>query len=307
MATNKQSILPPYLKPGHRIGITCPAGALSVQDVEPMIHQLKAWGFEVECGATVGSSHYKFSASDDERADEFQRMLDDDQIDAILFGRGGYGVVRIIDRIDFSKFQRQPKWLLGYSDITCVHSHLHTLYGIPSIHAHMSGGYLAKDADPVSTQSILDVLSGQPIEYGIAPHFMNRTGEAKGILVGGNLALLSDLTGTPDDLDTQNKILVIEDIGEYKYNIDRMMWQLLRAGKLSHLAGLIVGGFTDTLDNEIPFGMSEYEIVWEKVRDFDYPVCFGFPVGHQAENWALKLGVEYQFHVNDSGVILKEV
>ena len=136
---------------------------------------------------------------------------------------------------------------------------------------------------------------------------MNRVGVAKGELVGGNLALLSDLVGTDSDIHTQGKILFIEDIGEYKYNIDRMLWQLLRAGKLSHLAGLIVGGFTDTQDNPVPFGMTEYEIVWEKIKDFSFPVCFDFPVGHQARNMALKVGMQYQLAIENNQVVLEEI
>jgi muramoyltetrapeptide carboxypeptidase len=170
----------------------------------------------------------------------------------------------------------------------------------------MGGGYKPNDYDVMSTQSIFDVVTGTPIQYEIATHKMNRVGVGEGELVGGNLALLSDLVGTKSDIHTQGKILFIEDIGEYKYNIDRMLWQLLRAGKLENLAGLIVGGFADTQDNEVTFGMTEYEIVWEKIKDFSYPVCFDFPVGHQAKNVALKVGVQYQLNVQENNVGFKE-
>lgn len=299
--------IPPYLKPGDTVGITCPAGAVSMPDIEDMIKQLADWGFRVIIGQTVGTSYFKFSATDQERLSDLQQMLDDDSIQAILFGRGGYGAVRIIDQLDFSRFSKHPKWLLGYSDITCFHSHLHTQFHIASIHAHMCGGYRPADYHFDSTLSIFNVLLGQKITYHIEPHRMNRVGETSGILVGGNLALLSDLIGTPSDIDTDGKILFIEDIGEYKYNIDRMMWQLYRAGKLSRLSGLLVGGFTDSLDNETPFGMSEYDIVWEKIKEFDYPVCFDFPVGHQARNMALKCGVEFKLNVKETGVEIEEV
>jgi muramoyltetrapeptide carboxypeptidase len=300
------SRIPPFLKPGDCIGICCPAGALSKEDIQPMLDQLTAWGFELLVGETVGSQSGKFSAPDDDRRNDFQHMLDNPRVKAILFGRGGYGVVRIIDQMDFTTFIQQPKWLLGYSDITCILSHIHTQYAISTIHGHMSGGYKKAEFDMESTQSIYDVLTGKPISYVIPSHAMNRIGEAKGKLVGGNLCLMSDLIGTPSDLDTANKILFIEDIAEYKYNLDRKMWQLLRAGKLDNLAGLLVGGFTDTLDNEVPFGMTEYEIVWEKVKDFDYPVCFNFPVGHQARNVALTCGVEYTLSVKEHKVKLVE-
>jgi muramoyltetrapeptide carboxypeptidase len=272
--------------------------------MEPMFTQLREWGYTLRIGETVGSSYYKFSASDTVRLQELQSMLDDDQLKAILFGRGGYGVVRLIDQLDFTRFLRHPKWLLGFSDITCLLSHVHSRYNLASIHAHMGAGYREENQDLFSTMQINEMLRGMPTEYQIASHPMNRTGIAKGKLVGGNLALLSDLIGTPSDLDTAGKILFIEDISEYKYNIDRMMWQLLRAGKLDKLAGLLVGSFTDTLDNEIPFGLNEYEIVWEKVSSFSYPVCFGFPVGHQPLNYPLKVGVDYDLIVDEYGVNL---
>ena len=298
--------IPAYLKPGDTIGITCPAGALSLETIQPMLDQLTAWSFQLKIGRTVGTSYQKYSATDEERLADLQQMLDDITISAILFGRGGYGVVRIIDQLDFTQFAKHPKWLVGYSDITCLHSHLHTQYQIATMHAHMSGGYLPNDRDEASTQSILDSLLGKRIDYSVNGHEMNREGEGSGQLIGGNLALLSDLIGTPSDIDTRGKILVIEDIGEYKYNIDRMLWQLKRSGKFDHLAGLIVGGFTDTMDNDVPFGMTEYEIVWEKVKEFNYPVCFDFPVGHQARNLCLKMGETYSLVVKKTNVQLQE-
>lgn len=300
-------IIPPYLQKGSTIGITCPAGAVNSEEMQPMFAQLEAWGFNLKIGKTIGTSFNKFSATDADRLADLQSMLDDDAIEAVFFGRGGYGVVRILDQIDFTQFKQKPKWLLGYSDITAFHSHLNNQMKISSIHAHMGGGYKPNDFDALSTQSIFDVITGKPIHYVIPAHAMNRVGVAKGELVGGNLALLSDLVGTDSDIHTQGKILFIEDIGEYKYNIDRMLWQLLRAGKLSQLAGLIVGGFTDTQDNPVPFGMTEYEIVWEKVKDFSFPVCFDFPVGHQARNMALKVGMQYQLAIENNQVVLEEI
>ena len=300
-------IIPPYLQKGSTIGITCPAGAVNSEEMQPMFAQLEAWGFNLKIGKTIGTSFNKFSATDADRLADLQSMLDDDAIEAVFFGRGGYGVVRILDQIDFTQFKQKPKWLLGYSDITAFHSHLNNQMKISSIHAHMGGGYKPNDFDALSTQSIFDVITGKPIHYVIPAHAMNRVGVAKGELVGGNLALLSDLVGTDSDIHTQGKILFIEDIGEYKYNIDRMLWQLLRAGKLSQLAGLIVGGFTDTQDNPVPFGMTEYEIVWEKIKDFSFPVCFDFPVGHQARNMALKVGMQYQLAIENNQVVLEEI
>lgn len=304
---SRMSRIPPYLKPGSRVGITCPAGAVTMEEMQPMLAQLQQWGFEVVLGRTVGNAYFRFAGTDDERLLDLQAMLDDASIDAILFGRGGYGTVRILDRIDFSSFVKKPKWLLGYSDITAFHSHVHTRLGIATIHGHMCAGYKPENADAASTQSIFEVLCGQVSHYHSDPHPLNCAGLGQGLLVGGNLALLSDLLGTPSDLDTRGKILFIEDIGEYRYNIDRMMWQLLRAGKLDALAGLLVGGFTDTQDNEIPFGWSEEEIVWEKVRNLGYPVCFGFPVGHQPRNVALKCGAPFFLQVTEAGAELWEM
>lgn len=299
-------IIPPYILPGQKVGITCPAGAVDLEEMKYMFNQLHDWGFPYEIGNTVGNSWFKFSATDDERRADLQSMLDDPEIHAIFFGRGGYGVVRIIDQLDFSTFQAHPKWLIGYSDITCLHSHIHSQFGIVTLHAHMSGGYKPETYDEDATRSIFSALTGMPAAYHIPPHPMNRMGDVQGILCGGNLALLSDLVGTPSDIETDGKILFIEDIAEYRYNIDRMLWQLKRAGKLNKLAGLLVGGFTDTQDNDIPFGMSEYDIVWEKVKDFDYPVCFDFPVGHQARNVALKCGAQYRLTVGKHLVELVE-
>ncbi|MCC7031015.1 MAG: LD-carboxypeptidase [Chitinophagaceae bacterium] len=293
-----KSTMPPYLKAGDTIGITCPAGALPLTAIDDMCRQLSAWGFKTVIGKTVGTSFHKFSATDDERLQDLQSMLDDDSIQAVLFGRGGYGLVRIIDHIDFTSFQSKPKWLLGFSDITCLLSHVHSNYHIATIHGHMSGGYQPGQHDATSTQSIYDALTGKSAMYQLPQYAMNRPGHASGELVGGNLALLSDLIGTPSDIDTTHKILFIEDIGEYLYSVDRMMWQLKRAGKLTHLKALLVGGFTGSLDNDTPFGMTDNEIIFEKIKDYDYPVYFDVPVGHQPLNISLKIGAEYSIDQN---------
>ncbi|MBL7754525.1 MAG: LD-carboxypeptidase [Chitinophagaceae bacterium] len=298
--------MPPYLKPGARIGITCPAGAVSLETMTPMIQQLQDWGFEVYCGQNVGTSFGKFSSPDDVRLADLQALLDDDRIEAILFCRGGYGLVRILDRINFSRFVQNPKWLLGYSDITYLHSHVNRQFEIVTGHTQMSGGYLPDSYDVESIQSIFSLLSGKPLKYSFPSHPMNRCGQARGVLTGGNLAILSDLAGSLSEVDTSGKILVIEDVGEYLYNIDRMLWQLKRAGKLDQLAGLVVGSFTDTKDNEISFGMDVCAMVEEKVKEYVYPVCYDFPVGHQARNVALKLGAEHVLEITETGCCLKE-
>jgi muramoyltetrapeptide carboxypeptidase len=300
-------IIPPYLVAGDKIGICCPAGNLKTETIQAMIGQLEFWGFEVVVGKTIGTQHFKYSATDKDRLEDMQTMLDDARIKAICFGRGGYGAVRIIDYINFDKFVNQPKWLVGYSDITVFHNHIHTNFGIATIHAHMSGGYNKDGFDNNSTMSIYHALTGKPTNIEIETKESNEVSNCKGQLIGGNLAVMSDLVGTLSDIDTAGKILVIEDIGEYKYKIDRMMWQLLRAGKLHKLAGLIVGGFADPKETVEEFGMSEYDIIWEKVGGFNYPVCFGFPVGHQPLNRALKMGVTHELNITDHLITLKEI
>jgi muramoyltetrapeptide carboxypeptidase len=299
--------IPPYIKIGDTIGICAPSGSVTMETMQPMIQQLEFWGFEVKLGKSVGTNWHTFSATDEDRLKDFQEMLDDDNIKAILFARGGYGFVRIIDYINWTKFKVNPKWLVGYSDVTVVHNHVHTHLNTATIHAHMSGGYQESSFDNESIMSIYYALTGKPLDYQIQTTADAEAVSCRGILTGGNLAILSDLTGTISDIDTSGKILVLEEVSEYRYNIDRMMFQLLRSGKLHDIAGLIVGGFTDTKDNEIPFPMNEYEIIWEKVHQFNYPVCFGFPVGHQARNVALKFGVQHQLTMSGSTVRLAEL
>ncbi|MGC4038755.1 MAG: LD-carboxypeptidase [Chitinophagaceae bacterium] len=298
---------PPYLQPGDTIGIVCPAGYMSLQKAETCIATLKDWGYTVKVGATLGSdsSNY-FSGTDEERLNDFQNMLDDDEVKAILCGRGGYGVTRIIDKINFKKFKKQPKWIIGFSDITVLHSHIYSNYYISTMHAPMAGAFNDDGFTNEYVLSLKNALQGDKIKYTIEPNEHNRKGEAIGELVGGNLSILAHLTGSDSDLKTKGRILFIEDVGEYLYNIDRMLQQLKRSGKLSKLAGLIVGGFTDMKDTERPFGKAVYEIIRDTVEEYDYPVCFGFPVSHGKENYALKVGVGYKLKVGKSKVSLEE-
>lgn len=298
---------PPYLQKGDTIGIVCPAGFMTVEKVKTCVDTLQAWGYQVKLGKTVGGdSQTYFSGTDEERLTDFQQMMDDDAIKAVLCGRGGYGMGRIIDQIDFKKFKKHPKWIIGYSDITVLHSHLYSNYNISSLHAPMAGAFNDEGYKNEFVGSLKNALEGKKIKYSCAAHEFNRKGEAIGELVGGNLALLAHLVGTGSDIKTKGKILFIEDVGEYTYNIDRMFYQLKRSGKLSKLAGLIIGGFSDMKDTERPFGKTVYEAIKEIIKDYDYPVCFDFPVSHTDRNYALKIGVGYKLKVAKNKVTLEE-
>lgn len=298
---------PPYLQKGDTIGIVCPAGFMTVEKVKTCVDTLQAWGYQVKLGKTVGGdSQTYFSGTDEERLNDFQQMMDDDAIKAVLCGRGGYGMGRIIDQIDFKKFKKHPKWIIGYSDITVLHSHLYSNYNISSLHAPMAGAFNDEGYKNEFVGSLKNALEGKKIKYSCASHEFNRKGEAIGELVGGNLALLAHLVGTGSDIKTKGKILFIEDVGEYTYNIDRMFYQLKRSGKLSKLAGLIIGGFSDMKDTERPFGKTVYEAIKEIIKDYDYPVCFDFPVSHTDRNYALKIGVGYKLKVAKNKITLEE-
>jgi muramoyltetrapeptide carboxypeptidase len=300
--------IPPYLQQGNTIGIVVPAGYMPYEKMQTCIETLKSWGYEVKLGTTTQSlSGNYFSGTDEERLYDVQQMLDDKNIEAILCARGGYGVSRIIDRLSFKKFKKHPKWLIGFSDITVFHCHIYSNYKIATLHAPMAAAFNDEGFNSPSVLSLRSALEGQPAVYDCPPHQFNHPGEAEGVLIGGNLALLAHLIGTPSDYKTKNKILFIEDVGEYFYNVDRMLLQLKRAGKLKNLAGLIIGGFTDSKDTERPYGKTVYEIIHEQVKEYDFPICFDFPVSHGKENYALKVGVEYKLQVTDQNVQLAEI
>ncbi|WP_207421652.1 S66 peptidase family protein [Desertivirga brevis] len=292
---------PPYLKKGDKIAITCPAKKLP-HDIHSAIALLESWGLEVVLGETVYASHYQFAGDDQLRTKDLQRFLDDAEIKAIVAARGGYGTIRIIDQVDFSLFSQNPKWLIGFSDITVLHSHIHNL-NIPTIHGQMPLN--VPDATKPSLESLRKALFGESLEYLLDPNTYNTLGEVTAPLIGGNLSLLVMMMGSVSEMDFKGKILFIEDVGEYLYAVDRMMWNLRRSGKLEGLAGLIVGGFTGIKDNDDPFGQNVEEIILNVAQEYHYPICFGFPAGHLSDNHAIIFGKNVYLNVSAESVQLR--
>lgn len=305
-------LIPPYLKPGDTIGITSPAGYISLSDCADAIKTIQGWGFKIKIGDSIGKKNFTFGGTDEERLADLQHMLDDDSVNAVMCARGGYGIVRIIDKLNFKKFAAKPKWLIGFSDATVLHSHINRNFKIATLHSKMCNSFVNPAvAEPIQNETIDTIrkcLSGDKIRYNTIPNTNNRTGNATGVLIGGNLKTLETLAGSSSDLFTKNKILFVEDTGEYLYSIDRMFWNLKRTGKLSNLAGLIVGGFKVKKDDEgEEFGKTLEQIVLEKVKEYNYPVCFDFPVGHQKNNVALKCGVKHILEVSNASVTLNSL
>jgi muramoyltetrapeptide carboxypeptidase len=306
-------VLPPYLKPGDTIGITSPAGYITLKDIQPSIEQIAGWGFRIKIGATIGKRNFGFGGTDKERTDDMQVMLDDRSLKAIMCARGGYGVIRIIDQLNFRSFRNHPKWIIGFSDITAMHAHLNRNFGIAGIHSKMCNSFpdnwmLADQLQKDTITSIRDALTGAPMKFTVPPSPFNKSGTAEGVLVGGNLKMIESLAGTNSDLYTNGKILFVEDTGEYLYSIDRMFWNLKRTGKLIGLKGLIVGGFKIKPDDPgEEFGISLQNIVLDKLKDYSFPVCFDFPVGHQKNNYALKCGVPYRLDVSPQSCTLEDI
>jgi len=291
-------ITPPYLKSGDKIGIVATARKISHAEIKPAIDKFSEWGLHVVLGKNIFSEENQYAGSDKQRLSDLQQMLDDDTINVIIVARGGYGTVRIIDEIDFVKFVKNPKWIVGYSDVTVLHSHIHQNFGIETLHATMPLNFPLDGKDNNTLISLKKALFGEKLDYPIETDPLNKAGTATGILTGGNLSLLYAMASTPSDIDTSGKILFIEDLDEYLYHIDRMMMQLKRSGKLQNLAGLIVGGMTEMKDNTIPFGKTAYEIIAGAVLEYHYPVCYGFPAGHIDDNLAMIFGRKIYLNVS---------
>jgi len=292
---------PPFLKSGDCIGIIAPARKTSTVELSPAINQLESWGLKVKLGKHIYAASNQFAGTDKERAADMQQMLDDTEVKTLIAARGGYGSVRIIDKLDFTKFSQHPKWIAGFSDITVFHNHIQTHFGIQTLHSTMPINF-GKDA--ASTELLRKALFGELNEYITDSQPLNRKGTGIGILCGGNLSMLYALAATPSDIDTTDKILFLEDLDEYLYHIDRMMMQLKRSAKLANLKGLIIGSFSEMKDNTIPFGRTVEQIILEAVGEYNYPICFGFPAGHRDKNFPLYLGRNYDLIVNDKNALL---
>jgi len=292
---------PQFLKKGDTVAIVCPAGKVS-RDLSYAIHLFESWGLNVLKGKTLSAGFHQFAGNDKLRIEDFQTMLDNPTVKAIFAARGGYGTVRIIDRIDFSGFVKCPKWIIGFSDITVLHSHIQAQFGIPTIHGQMP--QTVAGATKASLESLRKALFGKRLSYHYKSRYNTRSGFAKGVLVGGNLATLISIAGSVSEVDYRGKILFIEDVGEYMYCIDRMLRMLKRAGKLRDLNGLILGGFTDMKENKIPFGYTPEEIIFDLVKDYDFPVATNFPAGHLDNNKTLIFGKNILLSVSGQSVSL---
>jgi muramoyltetrapeptide carboxypeptidase len=292
--------LPPKLKPGDKIAIAASARKITIDELKPAIAIFESWGLEIILHPELFAEQNQFAGSDDIRARVLNSYLQNTDIKAVIFARGGYGTVRIIDQIDFSFLDKCPKWLIGYSDITVLHNHVHANTNWCTLHATMPINMQNHNLNNQSVAALKSMLMDDTqIHYPIEHHPLNRNGNASAQLVGGNLSVMYSLLRSASDIDTKNKILFLEDLDEYLYHIDRMMQALKRAGKLEHLAGLIIGGMSDMKDNAIPFGLTAEEIIADTVKDFSYPVLFNFPAGHQDLNLPILLGGKISLKVDN--------
>lgn len=295
-------IKPPYLKKGDKIAIVAPARWIEQEKYESVISIIESYGYEVVRGKSTFLEHGPFAGTDNERLADMQQMLDDAEIKAIFCLRGGYGTVRIINDLKFSQFSKKPKWIIGFSDITILHNALHNL-GFASIHGQMPLNFSGRTENK-GLEKLFATLSGKELNYNLEYHDLNRHGEAKAQVVGGNVAILSSLIGTNFDIETSGKILFIEDVGEYLYRFDRLMQHLKLSGKLKNLAGLVIGGLTDMKDNVPDFKQTAEEIIKDLVKEYTYPVCFNFPAGHIKENYPLIFGSILNMNVTEEGSVL---
>ena len=294
-------IIPEKLVVGDKIGIISTARKITKEELSPAIKALESWGLKVVLGTNLFKEDDQFSGTIEQRTNDLQSMIDDNSIKAILCARGGYGTVQIIDAINFNNLKNNPKWIIGYSDVTVLHSHLNNL-GIASLHASMPINFESNTNE--SLLSLKNTLFGNLNNVECKAHPLNKFGKIEGDIVGGNLSILYSLSGSQSDINTASKILFIEDLDEYLYHIDRMMMSLKRNGMLGKLKGLIVGGMSDMNDNSISFGKTAEQIILDHTKDYDFPICFGFPAGHLSDNRCIRFGTHSVLEINKNGVSL---
>ena len=299
-------IQPIPLQAGDTIGIVCPSGHIPLEKVQVCVQALENWGYKVKLGETVGTQKNCFSATDDTRAKDLQWMLDDTSIKAILCARGGYGASRIVQHINFNTFLKQPKWVIGFSDITVLHAAL-LKQNCMSIHGPMASAFTKGEAGEPYIQSLKQVLEGHKTHYTTHSHHFNKPGKVTAEMVGGNLCLIAHLIGSKYNVDTQGKILFLEEVGETHYNIDRLMIQCKNAGFFENLSALVIGGFTELKDAPADFGATAFEIIKEHISAYHFPVCFDFPISHSLANYAIKQGQTYSLSITSAEVNLQEV
>lgn len=285
-------IIPPFLKKGDKAGILSTARKITKKQIRPAVNMLESWGLKVITGRTTGLSHHQYAGNDGQRAGDLQTMLDDPEIRLIWCAKGGYGTVRIIDRINFQTFLKNPKWIAGYSDVTVLHAHLNNHFNVATIHSPMAGEIAQKGSPTDAIRSFRNAIFGKPERYVFPPSKENQGGTTEGVLVGGNLSILYNLQCSSSDFSPAGKILFLEEVDEYLYHIDRMLWSLKRSGKLDRLSGMVVGGMTEMNDNEVPFGKQAREILKEHLEPLSIPVCYDFPSGHLKDNRSFYLGVK---------------
>ena len=286
-----------------KIAIVAPGRKVTPEQVQYAVDWLRSKGIKAVFDERLFAQEHIFAGSDEFRANVIQQYLDRDDVDALWLARGGYGSIRIIDRIDFSHLQQHPKPIIGFSDGTVFHGMMQRL-GLTSIHASMP--FCLENKTHEALQSLYDALMGNPLHYQWPSHPLNRKGSAQGTLVGGNLSVLYGMMGSQSFPETTNRILFLEEVDEYIYHIERMMMGLKRAGILKSLKGLIIGGLTEIHDNPDPFGKTVEQAIFDTVSEYDYPVCFNAPAGHINDNRALILGANASLNITHDETYLKQ-
>ncbi len=295
-------ITPEFLQKGDTVGILATARKIDLVNLQPAIKLLESWGLHVVIGKTIGKSDNQLAGADWQRATDFQEMIDDPKIKAVWAAKGGYGTVRIIDRINFTAFKKKPKWIIGFSDVTVLHSHINNM-NIETLHSIVA--ISAKTASPQAIESLRKALFGEPLEYKLAAHPYNKNGKTKGEIIGGNLSVLYSILGSKSEVDTKGKILFIEDLDEYLYHIDRMMMNLKRNGYFDEIKALVIGGMTQMNDNDIPWGKDALAIIQDVLKDYNFPIIYNFPAGHSKDNRAMIFGQTVSIDVNEKGSVVK--